>query len=151
MRMKHAFLLLFAAILATGSGACTARDTSPTAHESTAALQSPQPTGSAAAIDNGYDFGSGTYYVATRRKVPRDWGNAASWYQNAQRDGYKVSDTPKKGAIAWTNRGPYGQVAIVEEVLDSGRTVRLTEMNGPGGWNRVTTRTAEASFYKYIL
>jgi surface antigen len=100
---------------------------------------------------NGYCFGFGTYYVASRREIPRNWGNARSWYTSAQRDGYEVGDTPKKGAIAWTDRGTYGQVAIVEEVLDDGINVRISEMHGQdGGWNRVTTRITTASSFKYI-
>jgi surface antigen len=88
--------------------------------------------------------------VATRRNVPRNWGDAKTWYAYAQRDGYNVGDTPKKGAIAWTDRGAHGQVAIVESISADGTQVEISEMNGKDGWNRVTTRTAPANSFKYI-
>ncbi|HSE61803.1 MAG TPA: CHAP domain-containing protein, partial [Candidatus Saccharimonadales bacterium] len=107
MRIKHrirAYLLALA--LVAGSAACASPKSAPTA----------QPTIGASPAANGYSYGYGTYYVATRRSVPPNWGNAKTWYAYAQRDGYSVGDTPKKGAIAWSGRGLYGQVAIVEEV-----------------------------------
>lgn len=102
------------------------------------------------ASTNGYCYGYGTYYVAQKRKVPRNWGNANSWYASAQRDGYKVGTTPKKGAIACTSAGGYGQVAIVEEVLEDGATIRISEMHGKGGWNVVTMRETPATAFTYI-
>lgn len=102
------------------------------------------------AAANGYSYGYGTYYVATRRAVPPNWGNAKTWYANAQAAGYSVGTTPQPGAIAWTGAGAYGQVAIVEAVSADGAEVTISEMNGKGGWNRVTTRTAPAGAFKYI-
>ncbi len=114
----------------------------------------PQPTTGTALVSpaaaNGYSYGYGTYYVATRRDVPPNWGDAKMWYAHAQAAGYSVGTTPKKGAIAWTDSGPSGQVAIVEDVSADGTQVRISEMNGKDGWNQVTTRTAPASSYKYI-
>ena len=53
----------------------------------------------------GYSFGYCTYYVATRRSVPSNWGNANAWYYNAQVSGYSVGTAPVAGAIAWTGAG----------------------------------------------
>lgn len=87
---------------------------------------------------NGYAYGYCTYYVAGRRPIPNGWGDARSWYYNAQYSGFKVGRTPAVGAIAWTPRGYYGHVALVEQV--DGDRVFVTEMNYNGNWNRVTSR-----------
>jgi surface antigen len=97
---------------------------------------------------NGYAFGYCTYYVATRRNVPSDWGNANQWYYNAQASGFSVGSTPIPGAIAWTGAGYYGHVAYVESV--SGSEVTISEMNYNGNWDRVTERTVPASSFLYI-
>lgn len=97
---------------------------------------------------NGYSYGYCTYYVAGRRGVPSDWGNANSWYYAAQASGFKVGSVPVPGAIAWTGAGYYGHVAYVEGV--SGGMVTVSEMNYNGNWNRVTSRTVPASTFRYI-
>lgn len=97
---------------------------------------------------NGYSFGYCTYYVAGRRNVPSNWGNANAWYYNAQASGFKVGSTPVPGAIAWTGAGYYGHVAYVEGV--SGGMVTVSEMNYNGYWNRVTSRTVPAGTFRYI-
>ncbi len=96
----------------------------------------------------GYAYGYCTYYVALRRSVPGGWGNANTWYYNAQASGFKVGSAPVPGAIAWTGAGYYGHVAYVENV--SGSMVTISEMNYNGGWNRVTSRTVPASSFRYI-
>lgn len=97
---------------------------------------------------NSYSRGYCTYYVASRRAVPSNWGNASSWYYNAQISGFKVGSTPVPGAIAWGGGGYYGHVAYVESV--SGGSVTVSEMNFNGNWNRVTSRTVPASSFRYI-
>jgi surface antigen len=97
---------------------------------------------------NSYDYGYCTYYVATRRSVPGDWGNAAEWYYAAQASGFSVGSVPEPGAIAWTGAGYDGHVAYVESV--SGNNVTISEMNGTAGWGRVDTRTVSASSFRYI-
>jgi N-acetylmuramoyl-L-alanine amidase len=97
---------------------------------------------------NGYSFGYCTYYVASRRSVPSNWGNANAWYYNAQASGFSVGSTPVPGAIAWTGAGYFGHVAYVEGV--SGGMVTVSEMNYNGNWDRVTTRTVPAYNFKYI-
>lgn len=143
---------LLAPALVAGSAACTSQAPTPDAQSTTSTSPTPHPpasSGSTAA--NGYAYGYGTYYVANRRHVPPNWGNAKTWYAHAQAAGYEVGDTPKKGAIAWTDRGALGQVAIVEDVSADGTQVVISEMNGDGGgWNRVTTRAAPANSFKYI-
>ena len=97
---------------------------------------------------NGYSFGYCTWYVANRRSVPSNWGNANQWYYNAQASGFSVGSTPVAGAIAWSGAGYYGHVAYVESV--SGSNVNISEMNFNGNWDKVTYRTAPASSFKYI-
>ena len=97
---------------------------------------------------NGYSYGYCTWYVASRRSVPSNWGNANAWYYNAQASGFSVGSTPVPGAIAWTGAGYYGHVAYVEGV--SGGMVTVSEMNYNGNWGRVTSRTVPAGSFRYI-
>ncbi len=97
---------------------------------------------------NGYSYGYCTYYVASRRSVPSNWGNANAWYYNAQASGFSVGSTPVPGAIAWTGAGYFGHVAYVESV--SGGSVTVSEMNFNGGWNRVSSRTVSSGSFRYI-
>lgn len=99
---------------------------------------------------NGYSFGYCTYYVASRRSIPGNWGNASQWYYNAIASGYAVGAVPQAGAIAQTSGGwgGYGHVAYVESV--NGNMVTISEMNYNGGWNRVSSRTVPASAFRYI-
>ncbi len=98
---------------------------------------------------NGYAYGYCTYYVAGRRSIPSNWGNASSWYYNAQRSGFGVGSSPQAGAVAW-EKGVWGagHVAYVESA--SGGSVTVSEMNYNGGWNRVSRRTVPASEFLYI-
>ncbi|TAK89493.1 LysM peptidoglycan-binding domain-containing protein [Patescibacteria group bacterium] len=97
--------------------------------------------------NNTYSYGYCTWYVASKRAVPGGWGNARSWYANAQASGIGVGSAPRPGAIAWTGAGYYGHVAYVESV--SGNMVTVSEMNY-NGWNRVSSRTVPASTFRYI-
>ncbi len=96
---------------------------------------------------NSYPFGQCTYYVASRRPVPAGWGNARNWKYAAQRSGLSVNNLPSVGAIAWTSRGYYGHVAIVEQV-QPGR-VLISEMNYTG-WGRVSQRWQPTYAFLYI-
>ena len=98
---------------------------------------------------NGYSYGYCTWYVAAKRGVPSNWGNASSWYYNAQRSGFGVGGAPQAGAVAW-EKGIWGagHVAYVEGA--SGGMVTVSEMNYNGGWNRVSRRTVPASQFLYI-
>jgi surface antigen len=53
-----------------------------------------------------------------------------------------VSTTPVVGAIAQSNSGPEGHVAIVEAVSDDGAMIKYSDMNGLAGWGR-EGRTAD--------
>lgn len=98
---------------------------------------------------NDYDWGQCTWYVAGRRKVPADWGNADTWYPRAQADDWSVGATPAIGAIAWTPDGPYGHVALVESISADESSVYVSEMNYVGLGIK-SYRWVPASAFKYI-
>lgn len=86
---------------------------------------------------NGYDWGFCTWYVANRISVPNNWGNANTWDNLAARSGWTVSSVPRQGAIAQTDRGSFGHVAVVEAVSDDGSMIKYSDMNGLAGFARV--------------
>jgi surface antigen len=86
---------------------------------------------------NGYDYGYCTWYVANKIPVPTNWGNANTWDNYARLSGWTVSSVPRVGAIAQSNRGWAGHVAIVEAVSADGLMIKYSDMNGIAGWGRV--------------
>lgn len=86
---------------------------------------------------NGYDYGYCTWYVATKIAVPTNWGNANTWDNYARLSGWTVNSVPRVGAIAQSNRGWAGHVAIVEAVSEDGSQIKYSDMNGLAGWGRV--------------
>jgi surface antigen len=86
---------------------------------------------------NGYIRGYCTWYVASKISVPSNWGNANTWDNLAPQSGWTVSTVPRVGAIAQTDRGSEGHVAVVEAVSEDGAQIKYSDMNGLAGWNRV--------------
>ena len=112
----------------------------------------PMPPGYLApdyAYANTYTKGQCTWYVAGRREIPNNWGNAVTWYWNASASGYKTGTTAAVGAIAWTGEGRYGHVALVEDISSDGRSVYIAEMNYRGAYVK-SHRWAPVSAFKYI-
>lgn len=110
------------------------------------------PPGSLAAdrtYANSYSRGQCTWYVAGRRQLPNNWGNAVSWYYHATASGRAVGTTPAVGAIAWTPVGRYGHVALVEQVSSGGTQVYISEMNYRGVGVK-SYRWVSAKSFKYI-
>jgi surface antigen len=115
------------------------------------------PPGSMApdnAYRNSYARGQCTWYVAGRRQIPGNWGNAGSWYYHAVSSGWSVGATPAVAAIAWnpayTNgAGYYGHVALVEQVSANGTQVYVSEMNYRGLGVK-SFRWVPAKAFKYI-
>jgi surface antigen len=101
---------------------------------------------------NGYAPGWCTWYVASRVAVPNNWGNANTWDNYALLSGWTVSRTPIVGAIAQTDAGFGGHVAIVEAVSADGTQIKYSDMNGLAGWNRVgySDWVSASSFPHYI-
>jgi len=98
---------------------------------------------------NSYARGQCTWYVAGRRQIPKNWGNANSWYYHAVWSGWSVGTTPAIAAIAWTPAGAFGHVALVEQVSADGARVLVSEMNYRGLGVK-STRWSAASAFKYI-
>lgn len=94
---------------------------------------------------NGYVYGYCTWYVANRRPVPANWGNAYSWDEGARAAGLTVSKTPKVGSILQDEGSLYGlyHVAYVEAVYPDG-SILVSEMNGGGGWGVVSSQVWSA-------
>lgn len=89
---------------------------------------------------NGYAPGWCTYYAASRSGVPNNWGNANTWDNYASiTPGWVVSRTPVPGAVAQTDAGFGGHVAIVEQVSEDGSMIIYSDMNGLRGWGAVGT------------
>lgn len=101
---------------------------------------------------NGYDYGYCTWYVANRIPVPSNWGNANTWDNLAPLSGWTVSTIPRAGAIAQTDAGYEGHVAVVEAVSDDGSMIKYSDMNGLAGWGRVgySDWTPSTHFMHYI-
>jgi surface antigen len=103
---------------------------------------------------NGYDYGYCTYYVASRIPVPSNWGNANTWDNYARvTPGWTVVLTPVKGAVAQTDRGGLGHVAVVMDVSDDGSMIKYSDMNGLAGWGRVgsTPDWVSASHFEHYI
>jgi surface antigen len=98
---------------------------------------------------NRYASGNCTKYVAGRRQVPENWGNANTWYARASSAGWSVGTVPAKGAIAWTPSGSLGHVALVEDISPDYESVYVAEMNEQG-WGVISHRWVKASSFKYI-
>ncbi len=98
---------------------------------------------------NSYARGQCTWYVAGRRQIPSNWGNANAWYYHATALRWSVGATPAIAAIAWTNAGYYGHVALVEQVSADGSQVYVSEMNYVGV-GRKSFRWTSAKEFKYI-
>lgn len=86
---------------------------------------------------NTYTYGYCTWYVANKIRVPSNWGNANTWDNRAPASGWIVSSVPRAGAVAQSNRGSEGHVAIVEAVSEDGSMIKYSDMNGLAGWGRV--------------
>lgn len=106
---------------------------------------------------NTYAWGNCTWWAFAMRSwagspIPTTWGNANTWDDYAERDGYVVNQTPEIGAIYQTDEGGYGHVAYVIAVDPISKYWTISEMNAPT-LNVVSTRTfppEAAVHYKFI-
>ncbi len=97
---------------------------------------------------NGYPYGYCTYYVATKRFVPSNWGNAKNWLSSAKRAGYSTGGQPAVGSIGVTPESWWGHVVYVESV--NGDSVTFSEMNAVG-WGRTSRRTLPVSSFRGFI
>lgn len=82
----------------------------------------------------GYYYRNCTSYVAWRiattgRDMYRQMGNGGQWLGSARARGIPTGNSPRVGAAAVFSIGYYGHVAYVEEVLDGGSKIRISEYN----------------------
>lgn len=106
---------------------------------------------------NTYAWGNCTYWAFSMRlwagyPIPTTWGNANTWDDRAEADGYVVNRTPAVGAVFQTDEGFYGHVAYVIAVDDITGAWTISEMNTVG-LNIVSKRTfskESAGLYKFI-
>ena len=96
---------------------------------------------------NRFAFGNCTYLVAGILNVPWGHGNANRWDNNARAMGYVVDNTPAIGAIAQTDRGRWGHVALVLSL--DGDNVLIREMNYRG-YNKDSQRWVNKGKFVYI-
>ncbi len=101
----------------------------------------------AVSYGNSYARGQCTFYVASQRNVPSNWGNAREWLANARAAGWATGSIPQVGAIAWTGAGRAGHVSIVRAVMGSQILVQEMNYNGVGV---ISSRVANASEMVYI-
>ncbi len=103
---------------------------------------------------NGYWYGYCTWYVATKIDMPNNWRDANQWDNYARlTPGWIVQSTPVVGAIAQTNAGAEGHVAIVEAVSDDSTMIKYSDMNGLAGWGnegRTVDWVPASKFPNYI-
>ena len=92
--------------------------------------------------NNSYYYGYCTWYVATRKNIPNQWGNAGQWFSSAQASGYATGYEPTPGSIVVTAESGWGHVGYVESVGSD--TITISEMNFVG-WGVVNSREISKS------
>lgn len=99
-------------------------------------------------VGNTYQRGQCTYFVANKRKVPGDWGNANTWFRRAKAQHWPVGDAPEVGAIGVDEGGRWGHVVYVEAMNPDG-TITISEQNYDYNGS-IRTAVANPANYKYI-
>lgn len=109
-----------------------------------------------ASMGNPYDLSQCTGWAFQRRMelgltLTGIWGNANQWAYGAAADGYVVDSNPTVGAVAASQDGSMGHVAVVESV-EPGVSVTVSEANwathADGDFR--TMSWGEAMGYQYI-
>ena len=98
-------------------------------------------------IGNNYTPGNCTWWAAENAPVIIDLGNANTWDDRATAVGVPISDNPTVGAVAQTDRGALGHVAVVKAI--DGDMVLISEMNSIG-LGIVDEKWVPADSYKYL-
>ncbi|WP_370938650.1 CHAP domain-containing protein [Amycolatopsis sp. cg13] len=87
------------------------------------------------------------FNIARHGESANNYGDAKYWDDNARNHGYRVDNTPTEGAIAQTDNGTYGHVAIVDSV--HGGTVTVEDYNWTGDGHYLV-HDVNASSFRYI-
>lgn len=96
---------------------------------------------------NSYEPGQCVWGVANWKRVPIGMHNANQWDDYARAWGWTVSSTPRVGAVAETDAGYYGHVALV--IAISGGQTEVREMNYQGPFI-TDERWTPVSAWQYI-
>lgn len=77
------------------------------------------------------------------KQAPLYWGNAKNWKWHAEAEGYRVDQSPEKGAVAVYVSGYFGHVQYVEGVFNDG-TMRVSQYNAQltGQYSEATVPSA---------
>jgi len=102
--------------------------------------------GGAGSFANTYTRGQCTWYVASRRAVPSNWGNAYTWLFRARAAGYATGSVPRAGAIGWE----HGNHVVYIEGVNADGSVNISEMNWGGRPGVVHYRTTSPGQFLYI-
>lgn len=87
----------------------------------------------------------------TNQYKGQHWGNANLWDDAARKSGVKINKTPKKGAVAQTNKSGsgLGHVAWVKSVSKDGKKVTVEEYNYTK--DKYGTRTVEKDDFQWYI
>lgn len=79
------------------------------------------------------------------------WGNANLWDNAARASGVKINKTPKKGAVAQTDKSGsgLGHVAWVKSVSKDGKKVTVEEYNYKK--DKYGTRTVDKEAFQWYI
>lgn len=105
-----------------------------------------------------YEWGNCTWWASMRRSqigesIPNTWGNAATWAERAQNEGYVVDQTPSYGAIMQISNvdNGLGHVAFVESTgTDGSWTISEMNVRGLDVVDYKTLPAADAGGYNFI-
>jgi peptidoglycan hydrolase CwlO-like protein len=90
------------------------------------------------------------YRVAASGRYMPYWGgvgNAYEWPGNAQRAGIPIGYEPRVGSVAYMDIGYYGHVMYVEEILDGGARIRVSQYNwSPYAYSQMIIPTSGLTF-----
>jgi surface antigen len=89
--------------------------------------------------------------AANGRTFPYNMGNAKQWPAAAQAAGFTVNGTPKVGAAGISTVGAYGHAVYVEEILDGGAKVRVSQFNATmnGAYSEATLSTSQLVYIHF--
>lgn len=86
---------------------------------------------------------------------PISWGNATDFPRSARNAGYSTGYSPRVGGLAVMHNGAEGHVAYVEEVLDGGASIIVSQYNynygaGYGMYSKMKLSTGAFQEFVYI-
>lgn len=96
-------------------------------------------------LGNNYTPGNCTWYVANKRPVPLNLGNANTWFARATAWGFPTGYEPKAGAV-----GQKGMHVVYVESVNADGSMNISEMNGRYILYEISSRTINPSGWQFI-